>query len=118
MKLFSFFSDIQNSIDDNSSMSVSSITLLLSAFIGFMLGLCMCFVLIYDVVTNGYVKTDLIDLGIFLLASGGYIAGSGIPKTVIDSRFEHKYGMRRHASNKNDNEEEEEDDDNPLPDLN
>ena len=108
MKFLKFFTNIQNSIDDNSPISVSSITLLLSALIGFLLGLVLCFVLIYDVVTNGYIKTDLIDLGIFLLASGGYIAGSGIPKTVMDSRFERKYGQRRDASKKAEKEDNDE----------
>lgn len=82
-----FFTNIRASIDDKSSMSVGSITLLISAFIGFLLGLVMCFVLVYDVVTNGYIKTDLTDAGIFLLCSGAYIAGSGLPKTIVDSRF-------------------------------
>jgi hypothetical protein len=53
----------------------------------------MCFVLTYDVVTNGYVKTDLTDAGIFLLCSGGYIAGSGIPKSIVDSRLKLKAGL-------------------------
>lgn len=85
-----FFSNIKASIDDNSSMSVGGVSLLISSFIGFLLGLTMCFVLAYDVTTNGYVKTDLTDLGIFLLCSGGYIAGSGIPKTIVDSRLKLK----------------------------
>lgn len=79
--------NIKSSIDVNSSMSVSSVSLLISSFIGFLLGLVMCFVLVYDVVTNGYIKTDLTDAGIFLLCSGGYICGSGIPKAYIDSRL-------------------------------
>ena len=78
----SFLNNIKASIDDNSSMSVGGVSLLISSFIGFLLGLTMCFVLAYDVTTNGYVKTDLTELGIFLLCSGGYIAGSGIPKTI------------------------------------
>lgn len=82
-----FLGNIKTSIDDRSSMSVNSITLLVSAFIGFLIGLVVCFVLVYDVVTNGYIKTNLMDLGIFLLASGGYIAGSGIPKAIVDSRL-------------------------------
>jgi hypothetical protein len=102
--------NIKNSIDDKSSMSVGSITLLISALIGAIIGLVVCFVLIYDVTTNGYVKTDLLDLGIFLMSGGAYIAGSGIPKTVVDSRMktrswqieaeaeaelEDKYGRRK-----------------------
>lgn len=90
MGLMSFLNNIKASIDDNSSMSVGGVSLLISSFIGFLLGLTMCFVLAYDVTTNGYVKTDLTELGIFLLCSGGYIAGSGIPKTIVDSRLNAK----------------------------
>lgn len=82
-----FIRNIKTSIDDRSSMSVSSITVLASALIGSLIGLVVCFVLIYDVITNGYIKTNLMDLGIFLLASGGYIAGSGLPKAFVDSRL-------------------------------
>lgn len=82
-----FFSNIKTSIDDKSSMSVSSIALLTSAFIGGLIGIVICFVLVYDVMHNGYVKTDLVDLGFFLIASGVYICGSGTPKAIIDSRF-------------------------------
>lgn len=86
----SFIKNIKESIDDASTISVSGITLLISSFIGFLLGLVMCFVLIYDVVTNGYLKTDLTNAGIFLLCSGGYIAGSGIPRSIVDSRMKIK----------------------------
>jgi hypothetical protein len=79
--------NIKTSIDDRSSMSVASIAFLISAIIGAIIGLVVCFVLIYDVITNGYIKTDLLDLGIFLMSSGAYITGSGIPKTIVDSRM-------------------------------
>lgn len=79
--------NIKASIDDRSSMSTSSITLLLSALIGAIIGLCVCFILIYDVTYDGKVDTDLLDLGIFLMSSGGYILGSGMPKTIVDSRM-------------------------------
>jgi hypothetical protein len=88
-----FLRNIKTSIDDQSSINVNNISLLVSSFIGFLLGLVMCFVLVYDVVTNGYVKTDLTDAGIFLLCSGGYIAGSGIPKSIVDSRLKLKAGI-------------------------
>jgi hypothetical protein len=125
-----FFRNIKESIDDTSSISVSGITLLISSFIGFLLGLVMCFVLVYDVVTNGYLKTDLTDAGIFLLCSGGYIAGSGIPRSIVDSRlkaktnlanerlgaeFEDKYNRpikKRRRRDEEDDESYEEDTDN------
>ena len=88
-----FFKNVKTSIDDQSTINVNNISLLVSSLIGFLLGLVMCFVLVYDVVTNGYIKTDLTDAGIFLLCSGGYIAGSGIPKTIVDSRLKVKAGI-------------------------
>ena len=82
--------NIKESIDDKSSFSVNNVSLLISSVIGFLIGLVICFVLVYDVTTNGYVKTDLTDMGIFLLCSGGYIASSGAPKAIIDSRLNTK----------------------------
>lgn len=117
-----FLRNIKESIDDTSTISVSGITLLISSFIGFLLGLVMCFVLVYDVVTNGYLKTDLTDAGIFLLCSGGYIAGSGIPRSIVDSRlkaktnianerleaeFEDKYDRHTKKRRKRDEEDDE-----------
>jgi hypothetical protein len=79
--------NIKASIDDKSSMSVNSITLLASALMGVIIGFVICFVLIYDVTYDGKVDTSLLDLGIFLMSGGGYILGSGIPKTIVDSRM-------------------------------
>jgi hypothetical protein len=79
--------NIKASIDDKSSMSVNSITLLASAIMGVIMGLVICFVLIYDVTYDGKVDTNLTDLGIFLLCSGGYIMGSGLPKAWVDSKM-------------------------------
>lgn len=79
--------NIKESIDDKSSMSVNSITLLVSALMGVIIGLVICFVLIYDVTYDGKVDTNLTDMGIFLLCSGGYIMGSGVPKAWVDSKM-------------------------------
>ena len=79
--------NIKTSIDDKSSMSVNSITLLLSALMGVIIGLVICFVLVYDVTYDGKIDTDLGDLAFFLLASGGYVAGSGIPKAYVDGKM-------------------------------
>lgn len=81
-----FWNNVRLSIDDKSSMSVSCISLLIASFTGGILALIIGFAICYDVMTNGYVKTDLINAGIFVLCCGTYIAGSGIPKTIIDSR--------------------------------
>ena len=79
--------NIKASIDDKSSMSVNSITMLVSAIMGVIIGLVICFVLVYDVVYDGKVDTNLTDMGIFLLCSGGYILGSGVPKAWVDSKM-------------------------------
>ena len=81
------FSNIKSAIDDKSSMSVNSITLLASALMGVIIGFVICFVLIYDVTYDGKVDTNLTDLGIFLLCSGGYILGSGVPKAFVDGKM-------------------------------
>jgi len=79
--------NIKTSIDDKSSMSVASITMLASAIMGVIIGFVICFVLVYDVTYDGKVDTNLTDLGIFLLCSGGYILGSGAPKAFVDSKM-------------------------------
>ena len=96
-KGLNFFTGLGKSVDDNSTLSVNSIALLASAMIGVLIGLTMCFVLIYDVITNGYLKTDLIDAGIFLLSSGGYILGSGMPKTIVDTKINSRLQLRRRS---------------------
>jgi len=87
VKGMGFFRNVKTSIDDKSSMSVNSVTLLLSAIMGVIFGLIISFVLVYDVIYDGKVDTDLGDLGIFLLCSGAYIMGSGIPKAYVDARM-------------------------------
>lgn len=79
--------NIKASIDDKSSMSVNSITLLASAIMGIIIGLVICFVLIYDVTYDGKVDTDLTDLGIFLLCGGGYIISSSASKAFVDGKM-------------------------------
>ena len=79
--------NIKASIDDKSSMSVNSITLLASALMGVIVGLVMCFVLVYDVVYDGKVDTDMGDKAMLLMSSGVYILGSGVPKAYVDSRM-------------------------------
>ena len=82
----SFLSYMKTLLDVKSPNSSKSFTLVLSAIVGAFIGLTICFVIIYDVITNGYVKTDLTDAGIFLLCDGGYMAGAGITKAIVDRR--------------------------------
>ena len=66
--------------------SSKSFAMLLSVCIGALIGLCVCFCLIWDVCTNGYIKTDLDGMGIFLLCVGGFMAGGGINKALSERK--------------------------------
>lgn len=81
------FKNIKSAIDDKSSMSSNSITLLASALMGVIVGLVMCFVLIYDVTYDGKVDTDMGDMAMLLMSSGVYIMGSGLPKAWVDGKM-------------------------------
>jgi len=81
------FRNIKAAIDDKSSMSVNSISVLASAFMTLLVGLSACFVIIYDVMYDGKVDTDMSDLAWFVVASSTCILGSGLPKAYTDSRM-------------------------------
>ena len=82
-----FLRNIKTSIDDKSSMSVNSISVLVSSFMTLIIGLSACFVIIYDVTYDGKVDTDMSDLAWFVVASSTCILGSGLPKAYTDSRM-------------------------------
>jgi len=75
---------IKSLIKANTLDSSKSFALVLSVLVGALIGLCVCFCLIYDVCSNGYLKTDLDSLGIFLLCAGGFMAGGGLNKAVSE----------------------------------
>ena len=77
MKFFGYFKSLAGSGTGNSAKSFA---LLMSTLMGCIMSLTVCFVLVWDVVHNGSVMTDLEKLGLFLLCIGAYITGSGIPK--------------------------------------
>lgn len=81
MKAFEY---IKSLIKANTLDSSKSFALVLSVLVGALIGLCVCFCLIYDVCSNGYLKTDLDSLGIFLLCAGGFMAGGGLNKAVSE----------------------------------
>lgn len=70
--------------------SSKSFALLLSVCIGALTGLCVCFCLVWDVCTNGYVKTDLDGMGVFLLCVGGFMAGGGLNKALSDRKVKNE----------------------------
>lgn len=66
--------------------SSKSFALVVSVLVGALVGVCVCFCLVWDVVANGHVETDLDGLGVFLLCVGGYMAGGGITKSLSERR--------------------------------
>ncbi len=75
-----------------SENSTKLLALLISALTGgFLVAVVIPFILIYDVLRNGYVMTDLSDLGIFLCCIGAYIFGSGVNVKVPEFRKKKKH---------------------------
>jgi predicted membrane channel-forming protein YqfA (hemolysin III family) len=62
-----------------SENSTKLFALLISAITGSILvAIVIPFILIYDVITNGHVETNLTDMGVFILCTGGFIFGAGV----------------------------------------
>lgn len=75
---------IKSLIKANTLDSSKSFALVLSVLVGALIGICVCFCLIWDICSNGYIRTDLDSLGIFLLCVGGFIAGGGVNKALAE----------------------------------
>lgn len=93
-------------ININAPDSSKSFTLVISALISAVVGICVCFVLCWDVIHNNYIKTDMESMGIFMLCMGGYLAGGSASKIFGDRK-----GSRaiQYMENMNDELNEEED---------
>lgn len=92
-----YFKSLVNSGTKDSSRSFS---LVLSAIIGALIGLTICFCLIYDTCNNGYIETDLNDLAWFLLSTGCFMFGGGINEVLAD-RNDKKYSGKEGNCNNN-----------------
>lgn len=77
---------LKSLIKSNTGDSSKSFVLLPSGAVGALIGLCVCFCLVWDVCTNGYLKTDMDSLGLFVLCIGGFMAGGGINKAISERR--------------------------------
>ena len=77
---------LKSLIRANSMDSSKSFSMVVSVLIGALVGIVVCVCLLVDVYKNGYIKTDLDSLGIFLLCAGGFMAGGGINKAIAESR--------------------------------
>lgn len=75
---------IKSLIKANTLDSSKSFALVLSVLVGALIGICVCFCLIWDICSNGYIRTDLDSLGIFLLCAGGFMAGGGVNKALAE----------------------------------
>lgn len=79
-----FTAFMKSLISTKGSDDSKNFTLILSALISFIAGLVICFSIVFDVVSNGYIKSDLEEVGIFMLSIGGYMAGGSISKVFGD----------------------------------
>ena len=91
-----FLSYIKDLIRANNLDSSKSFAMVVSVLIGALMGIGVLFCIIWDVVKNGYVKSDLESMGIFLLCVGGYMVGGSVSKIVSERArrkgfdFDHK----------------------------
>lgn len=81
---------LKSLIKADSGDSSKSFALVASVLVGALTGLCVCFCLVWDVCSNGYVKTDLDGLGVFLLCLGGFMAGGGLNKALGERKIKDK----------------------------
>ena len=83
MKLTEYLKSL---IKANSLDSSKSFALVLSSIVGALIGLCVCFCLIWDVCANGHLETDLDSLGLFMLCIGGFMACGGMNKAISERK--------------------------------
>jgi hypothetical protein len=95
---------LKSLIRANTYDSSKSFALVLSVLVGALIGLCVCFCLVWDVCSNGHLTTDLEGLGIFLLCVGAFMAGGGVNK-AISERKQNFNGQQSINEKKNENGE-------------
>lgn len=71
-------------VRNGSGESSKSFGLVVSAIMGAVMTLAVTFVLVWDVVSDGTIDTDLSKLGIFVLCIGCYTFGSGANKMLSE----------------------------------
>ena len=88
---------LKSLIKADSGDSSKSFALVASVLVGALTGMCVCFCLVWDVCSNGYVKTDLDGLGVFLLCLGGFMAGGGLNKALGErkTKYDNNNGETR-----------------------
>ena len=96
MKMFSYISSLVKSGTGNSSKSFA---LVMSTITSFIVTLFICGILSYDVYCNGFIKTDLESLAVFMLCIYAGVPSAGVPKI---------FGERVNKKVNKDGEEKEE----------
>ena len=87
-----------------SENSTKLLALLISALAGgFLLSVVIPFILLWDVISNGHVVTDLSDMGLFVLCIAGVIFGAGVNIKVPDMpKIENKPPRKREPDQEED----------------
>jgi len=78
------FKYLKSLIKTGTGDSSKSFALVLSAIVGALIGLCICFVLVFDVVKDGVISTSLSELGLFLMSVGVFMVGGSFSKTLTE----------------------------------
>ena len=97
-------------MSNNEALSSKNFTLIVSTVVSAIVGICVCFVICWDVIHNNYIKTDMENMGVFMLCMGGYLAGGSVTKVFQGRRRGRK--LRPYIEDEEDTpiyEEEEED---------
>lgn len=80
----------------DSGDSTKSFLALLSGGMGLMLCLCLIFCLVYDVCTNGYIKTDLDGIG-WVIASIGLLMAGGSANKIVETYKKYRKGEQKNG---------------------
>jgi H+/Cl- antiporter ClcA len=96
---------LRSLININSADSSRSFTLVVSSFISILIGVIICFAIVWDVIHNDYIKTDMENVGIFMLCLGGYVAGSSVSKVFPNKLKGTKAGEYMETTENDDKEE-------------
>lgn len=69
---------------DGTGDSSKSFALVLSAIVGAFIAVIIGVVLLVDVISDGVVTTDMMDLGFLLISDGVFMIGGATSKTLVD----------------------------------
>ena len=71
-------------VQNNNGMSCKSFGLILSHIVGGLLGVVIGFILIFDIVSDGKLDSDLYAITFFLIGDSVYMFGGGLNKTLTE----------------------------------